>query len=700
MASAALPTPYAAGQEPALQFRIDEAPYINSFVRDGPVAAHLVLRSGAEPRIIVAFPAGNSGVGVWFERLAKPVSWKVLASPRPTSVRDTQGRELRGIVTELEADAATLQVRGALLSSVRVLRDYQAPGSTLGEVLAEASQAGHRVTWERDRLDGAAGYKLSIEVLNGGDVVEGKRLQAGNSGSLRLRVTAVTGEAPLTPIPAAELLNDRAGSDTRARQVLTFLSYREKFLAGSWRFNTYFGRDTLMSVVLLRPAMQARAIEDGIGSVIERLSPDGEVAHEEEVGEFAVLRNREARGRASDEPRYDYGMIDGSFLLPIVLAEWLLDDPRGRRRAASFLAARTASGEAYGQAIMRNFEWVLTRTTPFARDPVPRNLVSIKSGRNTGQWRDSEQGLGGGRYPYDVNVAMIPAALESIQRLHASGLLARYGTAPQRQRLAQSQKQLRTWEQHAPALFEVRVPPDEAGAKVARYASRVGVDPVPVEGVGVDRVPVEGAPLERPSPAREPFRFDALSLDAAADPIPIMHSDVGFTLLFGNPTTEQLTRALAVITRQFPEGLWTPIGLLVANPALAEDRLQDEFGRSAYHGTVVWSWQQAVLAAGLERQLARPNVPKELREDLARARALLWTAIDASSSFRTSELWSWSFTGGCFRIEPFGASSSDVDESNAAQLWSTVFLAIRHPSEADVRSHGLDSLIRQRRSGC
>lgn len=689
MASTALPTLYAAGQEPALQFRIDEAPYINSFVRDGPVAAHLVLRSGAEPRIIVAFPAGNSGVGVWFEKLAKPLSWKVLASPRPTSVRDAQGRELRGIVMELEADAATLQVREVLLSSVRVLRDYQSLGSAPREVLAEASQAGRRVTWERDRLDGAAGYKLSIEVLNG-EVGEEKRLQAENSGALRLRVTAVTGEAPLTPIPASELLNDRAGSDTRARQVLTFLSYREKFLAGSWRFNTYFGRDTLMSIVLLRPALQPRAIEDGIGSVIERLSPDGEVAHEEEVGEFAVLRNRETQGRPSDEPRYDYGMIDGSFLLPIVLEEWLLDDPRGRRRAASFLATRTASGEAYGQAIMRNFEWVLTQTTPFARDPVAGNLVSIKSGRNTGQWRDSEQGLGGGRYPYDVNVAMVPAALESIQRLHASGLLARYGTAPQRQRLAESQKQLRSWEQHAPALFEVRVPPDETSAKIARYASRVGVD----------RAPVEGVPFARSLPAHEPFRFDALSLDAAARPIPIMHSDVGFTLLFGNPTTEQLTRALAVITRPFPEGLWTPIGLLVANPALAEDRLQNEFGRSAYHGTVVWSWQQAVLAAGLERQLARPDVPKELREELARARSLLWIAIDAASSFRTSELWSWSFSRGCYRIEPFGASSTDVDESNAAQLWSTVFLAIRHPSEADVRSHGLDSLIRQRRSGC
>ena len=39
---------------------------LNSFVRQGPVAAHIVLRSGTTPRLIVAFPAGNSGVGLWF----------------------------------------------------------------------------------------------------------------------------------------------------------------------------------------------------------------------------------------------------------------------------------------------------------------------------------------------------------------------------------------------------------------------------------------------------------------------------------------------------------------------------------------------------------------------------------------------------------------------------------------------------------
>ncbi|HET8698649.1 MAG TPA: hypothetical protein VFO94_14250, partial [Gammaproteobacteria bacterium] len=51
-----------------LSFRLDEGRNLNAFTRDGQVAAHLLLRSGEEPRILVAFPAGDSGVAVWFAK--------------------------------------------------------------------------------------------------------------------------------------------------------------------------------------------------------------------------------------------------------------------------------------------------------------------------------------------------------------------------------------------------------------------------------------------------------------------------------------------------------------------------------------------------------------------------------------------------------------------------------------------------------
>ncbi|HWU78579.1 MAG TPA: hypothetical protein VN158_00735, partial [Caulobacter sp.] len=52
---------------PDLAYRLTEGRNLNAFVREGPVAAHLLLRNGLDPRILVAFPAGNSGVGLWFE---------------------------------------------------------------------------------------------------------------------------------------------------------------------------------------------------------------------------------------------------------------------------------------------------------------------------------------------------------------------------------------------------------------------------------------------------------------------------------------------------------------------------------------------------------------------------------------------------------------------------------------------------------
>ena len=116
--------------------------------------------------------------------------------------------------------------------------------------------------------------------------------------------------------------------------------------------------------------------------------------------------------------------------------------------------------------------------------------------------------------------------------------------------------------------------------------------------------------------------------------------------------------------------------MLVANPVFAGSDVRARFSSSDYHGTVVWSWQQALMAAGLDRQLERSDLPATLRSRLFDARAQLWSAIDSAGELRSSELWSWSVANGCYRAEPFGARRADVDESNAAQLWSTVFLAI------------------------
>ena len=648
---------------PLLRFQIDEGRNINSFLREGAVAAHLLLRSGTDPRILVAFPAGNSGVGLWFTKSDAPVEWTLSQSPTGVNDKDAQGRPLHGIEAELIVDTGTLNIHGAVLSSVRVLRDYQALGTVPNGIAVAPDVTGSRIVWARSRLDGAPGYRLSIEALDGAQV--SKQAITSSNGTLRLKIVALTGERPLTAIDSTSLLTATAARDTRARDVLTFLSYREKYLAGSWRSDTYFGRDTMMSLTLLAPVLQHLAIESGIGSVLTRLAPDGEVAHEEDIGEFAVLRNvKEGRG-AIDTPIYDYGMVDDDFMLAPLTANWLLDN-EGRTRASKFFSERNATGQRQGDALVRNFLWVVERTTAFSANPKPTNLVGIEEGRMTGQWRDSEEGLGRGRYAYDVNAVFVPAALEAIDRLVKSGLIDAYLSDAQRRTLQKAQAQHDVWSRKAPPMFVVALPAKQARDQVAAYAAAIGVD---------SKEPL--AALDS-SLRDQSLTFNALSLDASGRPIPIMHSDDGLALLFTKPTPAQLQRSIDALMRPFPAGLMTPVGLLVANPTFTDRATQSRFGNDAYHGTVVWSWQQAVFAAGLSRQLARTDLSAALRTRLEMARAQLWKAIDATSTLRSSELWSWSFAKGQYRPEAFGQHNAQADESNAAQLWSTVFLSFQN----------------------
>jgi hypothetical protein len=665
LAAASLPASSSDGSAERLAFDVREGPNLNSFLREGPVAAHLLLRSGQDPRILIAFPAGNSGVGVWFSHGTAAVNWALLARPQPLIVKDARGRTLYGMTAEASVGGATdLQIKQAVLSSVRVLRDYQALGTFPAEVAVSATIEGSTISWARDRLDGAAGYRLSLQITHGS--LRGGHFVAADDGRITLKITALCGETPLTPLGGKYLLNDRAQADVAARNVLTFLSYREKFLAGSWRFNTYFGRDTLMSVRLLMPALTAEAIEAGLGAVLTRLSPQGEVAHEEDIGEFAILDHMRAGDGKSDAPTFNYNMIDATFMLAPVVAQWLLDDERGRAHAAPFLKrpdGRRDQSRAMGADLIDNFKFVLRAAAKFAERPVASNLIALKSGSDAGQWRDSNDGLGGGRIPYDVNAVFVPAALEAITRFYASGLLDSYLDETERKLFALAARSAEVWRAKSGSLFDVSVSNAAAQGDIRDYAAALNVP----DGAALRSV--DGAPVS----------FHALSLTADAKEIPILHSDEGFAMLFGKPNAATLDRDVTALMRPFPAGLLTPVGVLVANPVYAAPEIKTHLTRSAYHGTVVWSWQQAVLAAGLQRQLAQSDVTPASRALLQRAEKQLWIAIRAAHSMRNSELWSWNFANGHYAIAPFGASASDADESNAAQLWSTVYLAIPAP---------------------
>jgi hypothetical protein len=647
-----------------LSFDVEEGPNLNSFLREGPVAAHLLLRSGFDPRVLVAFPAGNSGVGLWFAHGGAPLTWTLRGRPQPFIDRDAKGRSLYGIKAEARVTGVSeLIIKQAVLSSVRVLRDYQALGNFPAEVAAHPAIQGSTITWARDRIDGAAGYRLSIEITQG--ALHGDHFTAAQGG-MNLTITALSGETPLTPLPEKRLLTDRARNDPAARNVLTFLSYKEKFLAGSWRFNTYFGRDTLMSLRLLMPALTPEAVEAGLGAVLTRLSPQGEVAHEEDIGEFAILDHLRANGEKSDAPTFNYNMIDGSFMLAPVAAQWLLSDERGRRQAAAFLKRlddRRDRPQTMGADLVNNVRFVLKAALKFTDDPRAPNLIALKQGFDAGEWRDSNDGLGGGRFPYDVNAVFVPAALEAAAGFFTNGLLDPYLHAADRQLFARASGMAQTWRTRAAPLFDVSVPNAAARQKISAYAAALRVADAAALG----------------SAGNSSVSFHGLSLTADCTAIAILHSDEGFELLFGRPEPATLDQSLTALMRPFPAGLLTPVGMLVANPVYANPAIQARLNRSAYHGTVVWSWQQAVFAAGLQRQLLREDLSPPLKAHLRAAQTQLWGAINAAHSMRNSELWSWTFANGQYAIAPFGANAADADESNAAQLWSTVYLAIPPP---------------------
>jgi hypothetical protein len=224
-------------------------------------------------------------------------------------------------------------------------------------------------------------------------------------------------------------------------------------------------------------------------------------------------------------------------------------------------------------------------------------------------------------------------------------------------------------------------------ANVSSYARAVGVTDTSAQ---VQRT--EASPR---------YSSYGISLDSAGTSMPIMHTDHGFVMEFARPSEAYLARVANTLSKDFPAGLMSRVGVMVANPAFAAEgftvtdpknlkdpnddvanvKLRDIFTNSHYHGAVVWSWQQALLASGMRRQIERTDIAAATVTALQQAECKLWDTIDAAQLVRAGELWSWAANGsGELDYRAFGYNLSDVDESNAAQLWSTVYLVVKRPT--------------------
>lgn len=181
---------------------------------------------------------------------------------------------------------------------------------------------------------------------------------------------------------------------------------------------------------VLLPVLSPEACEAILAGVIQRTNAtSGELCHEETVrlhlfspadsrlattplSSVRLYLKRQQRSQLTADieaghpelgntPQYDYKMVDTDFLLLPALAMYAERYPD---RVDALLARNsTLVPGIFSELVRKNADHVLSLTQAFAADPVRENLVPIRAGVPVGNWRDSNNGLGWGIYPFDVN---------------------------------------------------------------------------------------------------------------------------------------------------------------------------------------------------------------------------------------------------------------------------------------------------------
>lgn len=642
-----------------LFFSIEEGGQSNVFLDDERAQVHLLLREG---RLIFAFPSENTGVGLWFEGDLEIVPGSLIS-------RAGNGHNQEVEVQLLVRRSST--VEKVVLDSIRTLRD-ESEGTGTAERIEQARVAagGEQTRTVREiaatSKNGAATVRYSRQQRHlptqAGDFgLEIAPVQAGPEGKIVLPPGAVTlvCRVPYQPMRRFEpsaLYNSRylgwlehGAGKTRAGRVddsmkaLEFLARHEKMMAGSWRFLTYFGRDTLISLAMLEPILSDATLEAGVRSVLTRLSPEGMVAHEEDIGPWAEWRHLQARDGLTLEPVYDQKMVDDDLLLPVLLAK-LRENGRG---AVVDSLMRDPQSRA---AVLRNADYVLALLSR-------QQLIRLNPGESTGDWRDSHEGLGGGVYPASVNSDLALPALDALVEIYSSL------PSPPSEKLAALKALRPVWEKLADSYW-TELSAVQVRQRLEAFAATL---PEPQRDTFDSLVRARGDLLDKP------FRFPVLSFNDDMTPVVVPHTDVAFTLFYGHPDENRTEEILTLLERPFPYGLATPAGHLVASPVFSTNpEHYRSLGFGQYHGLVVWSWPSAMLQFGLMRQRGRfPGLDARIDSVLAD----IASSENRVGPLATSELWAIGLDNRGVTWRAYGAQG-DQAESNALQLWSTVYPAL------------------------
>jgi hypothetical protein len=585
--------------------------------------------------------------------------------------------------------------------------------------------SGHLVTVERPSLDGRNRLRLELRT-EAGDTVgrpvpRTVAIRSGSRGPVTLKIRVATDAAALAPLDRDEIFNreflrflaaasrvtDRAGQvryRRLERQVkgVELLSAREKLMAGLPNFGTYFGRDMMMTALMMRAVWLPAMSEHVIASVLRKLGPGGQVSHEEALGGQAIRENAlvydslladagragrsghraradtllaEAREvlRNLQRTRENYHMIDDEYQLPVLAARWLADSTVPRERKRAFLLTAEKGRQARLADLLRELALVAGETRAYAKDPHALNLVSFPRRDSThwrsASWRDSDAGYAGGRFAMDVNAIWVPEALAATATILATlpslGLdrAALDGLAPGLDTTALGSylrdtvalgRAIETW-RGARKHFEVTLSPEEIERRL-----RAKLAWLPAEERGYwERV------LRAAGEPRDELRFLALSLDDGGRPIPVVNTDPATGLFLGTFT---VPGEVDPFVRVYPVALFADsLGPLVANDAYASPAIWERFGKDTYHGPrVVWGREVNLLLLGLANAVtAGADCDGRYGEALRRT-------LDAvhASGLEHNELWSYRIEGGTLRPTRYG-TTSDI------QLWSGTNIAVQ-----------------------
>jgi len=572
------------------------------------------------------------------------------------------------------------------------------------------------------------------------------QIRALTNRPIRLTIRVTTDGPALDPLSRDQIFNSsflrflndaraaagRVSSNSRAaRDVATVTRYRllerdvrgtellsskQKLMAGLPNYATYFGRDMMMTSLMMQAVWTDAMPEFVIGSALRKLGPEGDVSHEEALGGQAIRENSaeynahmaeyfRLRGRSTSAAdtalrnaralltnlqtvRENYHMRDDEFQLPVVVARYLRNPAVTAARKRAFLMDASDGRGPRLNLLLKELGLVATLAAPYARDPVVQNLVGSPRLDATHwrsiSWRDSNAGYANGRFAMDINAIWVPQALRSISDIFTSLRTIGFTSQQLSARLPSGfggsvladfmrdstslDRAIQNWS-GAVNHFVVTLTPEQIRPAVQQKLAWLPANERAYWSDVLARTRADSSALT----------FLAISLDSAGRPIPVVNTDPATWLLLRDasdvtaPAVAGVRRDVGAIVRNYPVGLFAAgLGPFVANDAYASPSVWEAFKADTYHSPrVVWGREVNLVLLGLANQIngAPPGTSKEYVDEMRAALRRVYDAVEASG-LKHNELWSFEIQNGTLKPIRYGAST-DV------QLWNVTDLAVQ-----------------------